>query len=98
MRNFDHFHPAKTFIIVSRNSIRYHIFIIWNTILADAINLDSYEVSYKIKLKIRNRTKGFDSYLPNLEQCPSNWSVLVQACTLHPCSGMTWTNDKSCTR
>ena len=73
-----HLHPPTTSSNSSRNSIRYHGVIIWNKILTAAINPDSSEVSFKIMLKKRNLTGGYNSYL-------LNWTLLLQlicSCTI----------------
>ena len=48
---------------VSRNSIRWHGAIMWDNILAAAINPDSSEVFFTIMLKKWNLTGAFNSYL-----------------------------------
>ena len=79
-----HLHPPTISSNLSQNSIRYHGVIIWNKILTAAINPDFSEVSFKIMLKKKNPTGGYNSFLLNSEYCYCKLSVPAQFCILHP--------------
>ena len=79
-----HLHHPTISTYLSQNSVRYHGVIIWNKILTAAINPDSSEVPFKIMLKKRNPTEGYNSFLLNSEYCYYKVSVPAQFCTLHP--------------
>ena len=94
-----HLHLPITSSNPSRSRIRYHGVIILNNILTAAINPDSSEVSFKIMLKKRNLTRGYNTYVLKLEIFYCNWFVVVLSCTLPPpppppppsCTGIKWT-------